>query len=132
MAFTLAFVKLFVYGVYLAAPLLLAFMFAIVIIGQFVGKNESWTKFDSLYWSFITATTVGYGDIRPLQKLSKMLSIIIAFLGLIMTGIIVALALHAATVTFKEQSDLDLVQSKIESIKQPLIQPNEDQQHDDK
>jgi len=26
--------------------------------------RESWIRFDSLYWSFITATTIGYGD-RP-------------------------------------------------------------------
>ena len=117
MAFTLTFIKLFSYGVYLTAPLLIAFIAAIIFIGQVVGKKESWTRFDSLYWSFITATTVGYGDIRPMQKLSKSLSIVIAFIGLIMTGIIVALALNAASFAFKEHADIAQVKSNIEMIK---------------
>lgn len=123
MAFTLTFIKLFFYGISLAAPLLLFFIVAIIVIGQFVGRRESWTKFDSFYWSCITATTVGYGDIRPMQKLSKLLSIIIALFGLILTGIVVALAINAATVAFKEHNDLEHVITKIEKIKQPQSQP---------
>ena len=84
-------------------------MILIIIVGQIVGRRESWTAFDSLYWSFITATTVGYGDIRPMQKISKLLSILIAFFGLIFTGIIVALAINSATASFKEQNDITAV-----------------------
>lgn len=75
-------------------------IFIIIVLGQIVGKRESWARFDALYWSFITATTVGYGDIRPTQKLSKVLSILIAFVGLVFTGIVVALAINAASIAF--------------------------------
>jgi len=98
--FTFQFIKIFVLGLELAAPLLIFLVLLIIALGQIVGVRESWSRFDSLYWSFITATTVGYGDIRPLHKLSKTFAILIAFVGLIFTGITVALAINAASTAF--------------------------------
>ena len=100
MEFTFQFIEYFYYGLNLAAPLLIFLALVIVLLGQIVGQRESWSRFDSLYWSFITATTVGYGDIRPLQKLSKTISVLIALTGMIFTGLIVALALNAASISF--------------------------------
>lgn len=105
MQFTFQFIKYFYYGLGLAAPLLIFLAMLIVVMGQVVGQRESWSRFDSLYWSFITATTVGYGDIRPLQKLSKSISILIALTGMIFTGIIVALAINAASISFTGASE---------------------------
>lgn len=117
MDFTLTFLKLFLYGLTLAIPLLFLFAVLIIVTGQIVGRKESWTRFDSLYWSFITATTVGYGDIRPTKNLSKLLSILIAFIGLVFTGIVVALAIHAASAALKENKDMSVIQEKVEHIK---------------
>ena len=38
--------------------------------------------FDALWWAVATLTTVGYGDIYPVTALGKMLSGVIAFLGI--------------------------------------------------
>ncbi len=122
MEFTLTFFKIFTHGISLSYPLLLSFIILIVFVGQIVGRKESWTIFDSFYWSFITATTVGYGDIRPMHKLSKSLSVLIALLGIILTGILVALAVHSATAAFNEYSDLSKIKTNVEQIKQPLRQ----------
>ena len=105
MQFTLQFIKYFYHGLVLAAPLLIFLALLIVAMGQVVGQRESWSRFDSLYWSFITATTVGYGDIRPLHKLSKTISILIALTGMIFTGIIVALAINAASISFSSANE---------------------------
>jgi voltage-gated potassium channel len=43
----------------------------------------------------ITASTVGYGDIKPVRKSSKVLAIVIAFMGMVLTGIIIAVALES-------------------------------------
>jgi voltage-gated potassium channel len=67
------------------------------LLGLAVGKQEGWTRFDSIYWSFITATTVGYGDVRPVKRKSKIIAVVIAFLGLTLTGIVIAVAVQAAT-----------------------------------
>jgi len=95
---TLSFVKAFLLRVWLTAPLLLSIAMFITFIVQLAGKKEGWTRVESFYWSFITATTVGYGDMRQTKTASRMLAIVIALLGLTLTGIIVALAVNAATV----------------------------------
>ena len=101
MEFTFTFLKLFFYGLYLLAPLLLTLIAVIIVLGQRVGKKENWTRFDALYWSLITATTVGYGDFRPVNKVSKALAVFIAFTDIICTGIVVAIALQSVTEAFK-------------------------------
>lgn len=117
MEFTYTFMKLFVYGISLASPLLISLIVIIVVLGHIVGVREAWSRIDSLYWSFITATTVGYGDIRPVTPMSKALSVIIALTGMIFTGIIVALAIHAATVSFSSIHDISKVKQNIEQRK---------------
>ncbi len=94
---TVTFLKQFGLGLSLTFPLWLSLAVLITLLGQFVGKKEGWSRFDSFYWSFITATTIGYGDIRPLGRGSRIISILIGFLGLLMSGIIIAVAVHAAT-----------------------------------
>jgi hypothetical protein len=53
-------------------------------------------------YTFITATRVGYGYIRPLKPVSRILSVLIALIGVTFTGIIVAMAINAATKSFSD------------------------------
>jgi voltage-gated potassium channel len=96
---TISFLRHFGFGLWVTSPLLLSLIVAITLLGLVVGTREGWSRFDSFYWSFITATTVGYGDIRPIHRGSRVVSIFIAFLGLILTGIVIAIAVHAGTVS---------------------------------
>ncbi len=98
---TITFLKEYGYGIFVALPLLLTLAAGIILLGQLVGKTEGWSPFDSFYWSFITATTVGYGDIRPVKRRSKLIAILIATLGLLLTGFLIALAVRAATVALQ-------------------------------
>lgn len=91
MEFTFIVLQQFVCGIFLTTPLLIFLLSFIIGLGQWVGHIEKWDKFTALYWSFITALTIGYGDIRPIEKHSKILSIIIGMLGIMFTGIIVAI-----------------------------------------
>ncbi len=93
------FLREFFLGLWLTFPMLLTLGLVITFIGQIVGKNEGWSRFDSFYWAFVTGTTVGYGDIRPQQKASRLLAIMVALLGLTFTGILIAVAVHAATLS---------------------------------
>ncbi len=98
---TMTFLKEYGYGLLVSLPLLLTLASGIILLGQLVGKAEGWSHFDSFYWSFITATTVGYGDIHPVRRRSKLIAIFIAVLGLLLTGFLIALAVRAATVALQ-------------------------------
>lgn len=76
---------------------LIGLVLVMMLLGYLVGKQEGWSRFDSFYWAFVTATTVGYGDFRPTKRKSRIIAIFIAVLGLLTTGIIIALGVHAAT-----------------------------------
>lgn len=100
MDFTLIFLGLFFEGLAFVGPLLISIALLIIFLAHVVGRLESWDRLDAIYWGFITATTVGYGDIRPMGRLAKALSVLIALVGMIFTGIMVALAVRAVTESF--------------------------------
>lgn len=105
MGFTLDFLITLSHALWLSSPLLIFFITLISVIGQIVGRIEDWSAFDSLYWSFITAFTVGYGDIRPTSRSAKLLSILIALLGIMFTGGIVAITVKVATEVFERHME---------------------------
>ncbi len=121
MEFTYNYTFYFINGLVLAWPLLFSMALGIILFGLLVGYRESWGRFDSIYWSFITATTVGYGDIRPLKRLSKTLAIFIALQGMIFTGIMVALAINAAQISFEKLHPGEDLNTIIEEMERPSL-----------
>jgi voltage-gated potassium channel len=109
MGFTIEFVKIFAIGVFYASPLIIFLISLISVLGLVIGKREGWSLPDSVYYAFITATTVGYGDYRPANKTGKFLAIGIAFVGLLLTGIVVAIGLEAATMAFRHIHSLPVI-----------------------
>lgn len=96
MDFTLYFLQTFFRDVAYASPVLGFLVLVIMFIGLRIGRIEGWPPVDSLYHAFINATTVGYGDLRPTRARTKFFSVVLALTGLIFTGLVVAIALHAA------------------------------------
>ncbi|MEM9103925.1 MAG: potassium channel family protein [Pseudomonadota bacterium] len=110
MEFTFTFLKLFMWAIYFVSPLLLLLASIIVFLGQIVTHIEKWNKFDGLYWSFVTATTLGYGDISPLKRFSKVLSVFIALTGIIFTGIILAAAVETVSMSLDKHLDPEVIE----------------------
>jgi len=50
---------------------------------------------DALYFTMITGLTVGYGDITPQTAVGRIIAIMVALMGVIFSGLIVAAALRA-------------------------------------
>ena len=75
--------------------LLVAILFSASLM-YFAERDEQPEKFasipDAIYWSVITLTTVGYGDVSPVTWVGKVISIITAFMGVctvaMLTGIV--------------------------------------------
>lgn len=51
----------------------------------------------SLYWSFVTMTTVGYGDVVPVTLLGKAVSVVWMFFGLMVASVYTATLTNAVT-----------------------------------
>jgi voltage-gated potassium channel len=116
MEFTLTFIRLIVLDFYFIAPLVLFLCLFIIVLGQMVGRIEGWSKYDAVYWSFITALTVGYGDLRPLKRRSKALSIAITLAGIMFSGIFVAITVHSVTETFDTHVDKQVIQKMKDKV----------------
>jgi hypothetical protein len=103
---TITFLKEFGLGLWLSLPLSLSLATAVALLGLVAGRKEGWSRFDSVYWSFITATTVGYGDIRPVKRVSRIIAVL---LGLTLTGILIAVGVHAATLALAARDAVENV-----------------------
>jgi voltage-gated potassium channel len=84
-------------------PLFTGLGVIISALSIWIGRREGWSIADSLYFGFITALTVGYGDLRPTLRLNKFIAVVIALFGLITSGILVAVAVEAVAITFQER-----------------------------
>jgi voltage-gated potassium channel len=100
MEFTFEFLRIFFLDLFYAAPIILFLLILIALIGCIIGRIEGWSLSNSLYHAFINATTVGYGDFRPSNMRAKFLAVVLAFAGLLFTGMVVAIALHAANYSY--------------------------------
>ncbi|MDJ0778334.1 MAG: potassium channel family protein [Gammaproteobacteria bacterium] len=116
MDFTITFFQLFWLILKIASPVILLSVAIIVALGQIAGRQEKWPAMEALYWSFITATTVGYGDIRPTRRWSRFLAVVIAFNGLILFGMVASIAVMATTEASQLHADLSLIRELEEII----------------
>jgi hypothetical protein len=53
------------------------------------GTPATMSGFTALYFSFITLTTVGYGDISPVADVARMLAMVEAMTGTLFVGVLI-------------------------------------------
>jgi voltage-gated potassium channel len=60
---------------------------------------------DALYFTFVTGLTIGYGDIAPLTLAGRVVAILTGLVGILITGLIVAVAVYALRETMAPPTD---------------------------
>jgi uncharacterized membrane protein len=80
----------------------------VVLLGVVFSFVEKIRVFEGIYFSFITALTIGFGDISPSTRLGMILSVFIGIIGMVATGIIVALAIQAVRISYESVHGKDL------------------------
>ncbi len=78
--------------------LLLFVLFLLLGATYFYYKLEGWSVVDALYFSVMTMSTIGYGDLAPSSDVSKLFTIVYAFLSI---GAFAALVTKIVTFTLE-------------------------------
>jgi hypothetical protein len=69
-----------------------------LIIAQLEDEISAGT---ALYFAWVTGTTVGYGDLVPTVGITRVLAILVAILGIVLTGMIVTIVIEAAKIAIE-------------------------------
>jgi voltage-gated potassium channel len=93
---------------------------ALTVVGALVveifeaGKNDQFQTFwDSVWWVFVTITTVGYGDKVPITTAGRIISVGMMFVGIAMLSVITAtISSHFVTKKIKEGQGLEEIKLK--------------------
>ncbi len=96
------FLRYFIKYIWLVRHIILSLL-ALVVIGAIIfAQIEPINIGNSLYLSFITAFTIGYGDITPVTFVGRVLSIFIGLTGIVFAGLVVAISTRALASTIEE------------------------------
>lgn len=61
-------------------------------------KRQNFAYSDGLYWSLITAASIGYGDVTPNTAVGKIIASVLGVMGVVTVGVIAGLILNWITV----------------------------------
>ena len=81
-------------------------MFALLVVdAAAIAYFEKMRFADALYFTFVTGLTIGYGDIAPVTLLGRVFAILIGLQGILITGLIAAVAVFALRKTMEHPTD---------------------------
>src|SRR5690348_6877203 len=83
-------------------PILSGVLSAMVRPGLLIGHIEGWPIVDALYFTFVTGLTIGYGDLTPRHVVSRLLAVVIGLAGIVLTGLVAAVAVEALRATARD------------------------------
>jgi Ion channel len=82
-------------GLRVVWPVLSGLLVGIVGLGLLIGVIEGWSVSDSIYFAFVSGLTIGYGDLAPKTLVTRVLAIMIGICGVLLTGLVAAVAVKA-------------------------------------
>jgi voltage-gated potassium channel len=82
------------------------FLLVIVVFGALFAVFDRVPLGDAIYFAFITAFTVGFGDVTPKSTGGRVLTVVLAFIGVILVGVAVAVSVHAIDIVLRSRETL--------------------------
>jgi voltage-gated potassium channel len=80
---------------YELSGVLLLLIAVVAVAGALIARFDRIPLEDALYFACITAFTVGFGDVVPRSRGARVVTVLLALLGLMLVGVAVAVAVHA-------------------------------------
>jgi len=112
---------------------IIAFAFISVFLGAFaeyiVESSIQGSKInsfgDALWWSIVTVTTVGYGDIYPITTLGRIIASILMIIGIMILGLFISTLgnslIESRLNKFRNQSVSDAIDNNDENKNNKII-----------
>lgn len=91
-------------GLRVVWPILSALLVLIIALGVVAGLLEGWSIHESIYFSFVSGLTIGYGDFAPKTLIARVLAVLIGVCGILLTALVAAVAVKALS-GVKENGD---------------------------
>ena len=92
-------------GLKVVWPILSGLIVVMMGMGVAIGLLEGWTLLDSIYFTFVSGLTIGYGDLVPTRPLSRILAIGIGLTGVLLVGPIVSISVSALEQASKRRGE---------------------------
>ncbi len=93
--------------VHLLWPIFSGILIIMVGCGLIIGRIEGWGIGESLYFTFVTGLTIGYGDLAPKGTVARMLVVPIGLSGIVLTGLVAAVSVQALDITDRARRGQD-------------------------
>jgi Ion channel len=100
-----AFARALFDGLQIIWPVLSGLVVIVVGVGILVGWMEGWGLWKGIYFAFITALTIGYGDLAPTRHLTQALAVMLGFTGVTMTALLAGVAVRAFRTTGNDERE---------------------------
>lgn len=85
---------------------LLSLLLVLLAFALITAKVDDIPLADALYLVFITALTVGFGDITPSSGITRITMVLAGFIGVIFVGLVVAVSTRALKLAVEEEGRL--------------------------
>ncbi len=93
------FVRSLFQGLHILWPVLSAILLFVAGLGVIIGLVEGWGVWPGVYFAFVTALTIGYGDLVPSGPLTQALALVAGFAGITLTALLAGVTVRAFQVT---------------------------------
>jgi len=76
-------------------PILSGLLSVQLAFGLLAGYVEGWSLGDSVYFTYVTGLTIGFGDLTPGHFVSRLSALIIGLSGILFTALVAAVGVRA-------------------------------------